>query len=265
MGLFSRSWGSHFLWLAGYPDRARRTAADTQKLARELGHPLTHSVVLAYVTMLHQFRRDRRAVAELAETTISLCTEHGFPYYLAWAEVLRGWSLAAAGAYGQGISDIRRGVEALQGKAGARLSYYRSLLAEACLWNGDIDDALQAIADGFEDIRKTQECWWEAELHRLRGEVLQSDALGRRSEAESCFRKAIEVARLQHAKSLELRAAVSLGRLWHQENRYEDTRCMLAQTYECFDEGLDTPDLRDAERLLQQLTAHGSNKGVLIN
>ena len=159
MGVFSRSWATHFLWHAGHPDRARAKAGETLSLACELSHPLTRAIALAYATMLHQFCRESK-VEWLAEATITLCTEHGFPYYLAWAEVLRGWSRAARGAREEGIAQIRRGIEVLQSTAGARLPYYRALLAEACTGFGRIDEALQALADGFADVRKTEERWW---------------------------------------------------------------------------------------------------------
>jgi predicted ATPase len=252
MGLFSRSWATHFLWLAGYPDRARKAADETLRLARELSHPLSHGVVLAYVTMLHQFCRDRTRVEQLAETTISLCSEHGFPYYLAWAEVLRGWSRAAAGAHDEGIGQIRGGIEALQAKAGARLSYYGCLLAEAYWWSGRNEESLQALTDAFGEIRKTGECWWESELHRLQGEILLLRPDPRCAEAEGCFHTAIEKARRQHAKSLELRAAVSLGRLWQAKHRYAEAQRLIEKVYSWFTEGFDTSDLREAELLLQR-------------
>jgi predicted ATPase len=110
-------------------------------------------------------------------------------------------------------------------------------LAEVFHWSGQTEDALQALADGFAGIRKTGECWWEAELHRLRGEVLLSDRAGTRAEAEACFQNAIEVARVQQAKSLELRAAVSLGRFWREEGRQADAHRLVGEVYGWFIEG----------------------------
>jgi predicted ATPase len=257
MGLFSRSWGTHFLWHAGYLDRARANTEETLKLADELAHPFTHAVVLAYAAMLHQLDRDPERVASLAESTIALCTEHGFSYYLAWAEVLRGWSHAAGGAPHKGVGEIQSGIQVLKAKAGARLSYYHALLAEACGWAGLIDDAFQALADGFADIQKTEEHWWEPELHRLRGELLRSGTVNRRVEAEASFHRALEVARNQHAKSLELRAALSLGRLWRDEGRQDDAYRLVAEICGWFAEGLDAPDLREAGSLLGELSDGG--------
>lgn len=254
MGLFSRSWATHFLWYAGYPDQAHTLREETLRLAGELAHPFSRVITLAYAAMLHQFCRDLERVDSVAEATITLCTQHGFPYYLAWAEVLRGWSRAAAGASEEGIAEIRRGIEVLQATAGARLSYYRALLAEACGWNGHSDEALQALDDAFADVRKTDERWCEAELHRLRGELLCSDTVNRRAEAEASFHRAIEVARGQRTKSLELRAALSLGRFWRDEGRLQDAHRLVAEVYGWFTEGLDTPDLREARSLLDELS-----------
>jgi predicted ATPase/DNA-binding winged helix-turn-helix (wHTH) protein len=252
MGLRSRSWESHFLWYAGYPDQAHTLGEETRKLAGELGHPLSRAVTLAYGAMLHQFSGDLERVDSCAEATIVLCIEHGYTYYLAWAEVLRGWSRAAAGRPEEGIAEIRRGIGVLQATVGTRLSYYRALLAEACGSNGHIEEALQVLADGFAEIQKTEERWWEAELHRLQGELLCSDRVNQRAKAEASFRQAIEVARGQRTKSLELRAVLSLGRFWRDEGRLEDAHRLVAEVYGWFTEGLDTPDLREARSLLDE-------------
>lgn len=257
MGLFSRSWATHFLWHAGYPDQACAQGEENLNLAGALAHPFSRAITLAYAAMLHQFCRDLERLDSLAEVTITLCTEHGFPYYLAWAEVLRGWSRAAAGRPEEGIGDIRRGIGVLQATAGARLSYYRALLAEACAWAGHIGDAFQAVADGLVDIQKTEERWWEAEVHRLRGELLRSEKVNERVEAEACFHRAIEVSREQRAKSLELRAAMSLSRLWRDEGRGDDAHRLLTGVYSWFTEGFNGPDLREARSLLDELSEHG--------
>jgi predicted ATPase len=205
--------------------------------------------------MLNQFSLDVKEVGRLAEATIAHSTEHGFSYYLAWAEALRGWSRVALGAHEEGLAEIRGAIEALQRSAGARLPYYHALLAEAYGWAGRIDEALQALADAFVGVSKTEERWWEAELHRLQGEMLRSEAIRRGAEAEGCFRTAIELARGQQAKSLELRAVVSLGRLWRDEGKRTQAWQLLAEVHDWFTEGFETPDLRDAKSLLEELTA----------
>jgi len=251
LGLFSRCWATHHLWLTGYPDQACASARETLNVARELAHPFTQTITLAYAAMLHQFRRDVEEVGRLAEEAIAHSTEHGFSYYLAWAEALRGWSCAALGAPDEGLAAIRGGIEALQRTAGARLPYYRALLVEAYGWAGCIGEALKALDEAFSDTGKTEERWWEAELYRLQGEMLRLDS--RKARAEECFRKAIEVARSQRSKSIELRAAVSLGRLWRDQGKQTRARQLLVDIHEWFTEGFETPDLRDARSLLEEL------------
>jgi len=249
MGLFSRSWATHFLWYAGYPDQARAKADKALCLASDVSHPFTRAVALAYATMLHQFCRDLNKVDSFADATVKLCTEHEFPYYLAWAEVLRGWSRAAEGALEEGVVEIRRGIEGLQAKAGARLPYYRGLLSECCLWAGHFDEAFHSLDRGFAEIEKTEERWWEPELLRIQGELLRTEPVNRLDDAEVCFHKAIEVARKRHAKSLELRATLSLGRLWRDRGRRRDGQMLVSEVFRWFTEGFDTTDLREAESL----------------
>jgi predicted ATPase len=138
----------------------------------------------------------------------------------------------------------------LQATAGARLPYYRGLLAEALGWSGQIDEAMQVLDDAFAGVRKTEEHWWEPELHRLRGELFRRD---RYREAESCFQQAAEAARKQDAKLLELRAAVSLARLWRDDGRHADAIRLLTDVHGGCMEGFHTADVRDAESLLQDL------------
>jgi DNA-binding winged helix-turn-helix (wHTH) protein/predicted ATPase len=255
VGLFSRSWEAHFLWHIGYPDAARAKAEETVNLASQFSHPLTRAITLGYATMLHQFQRDVDGIDRLAKATITHTTEHGLPYYLAWAELLEGWSAAIRGVCEDGITKIRHSIEVLQTMAGLRLPYYRALLAEAYGCGGRISEALQVLDDAFGIVQKTGERWWEAELHRLRGELLRSKSINRDDEAEACFRTAIAVARSQQAKTLELRAAVSLGRLWRDKGKRTQARRLVTEIHDWFAEGFETHDLRDARSLLGELYA----------
>ena len=123
-----------------------------------------------------------------------------------------------------------------------------------------MDEARQALADAFAEVRKTEERWWEAELHRLQGELLRSESINCGVEAEACFHRAIEAARGQHAKSLELRAAMSLGRLWRDEGRRADAHRLVREVHDWFTEGFDIADVRDAESLMHELTSEGPSK-----
>ena len=243
LGLFGRIWETHSLWHDGCADRARAKAEEALLLARTLSHPFSETITLAYAAMLQQFCRDVSEVSRLADATIAHATEQGFPYYLVWARILRGWCRCLNGDE-IGIAEIRDGIEVLQTTAGVRLPYYRGLLADACARFGRIDDGLEAIADGLKEIGRTGERGWEAELHRLRGELLR--ATSRNDEAEACFSSAIELARAQQALSLELRATVSMARLWRDQKQPRRGQRLVAAVYDRFTEGFDTPDLKEA-------------------
>jgi len=214
---------------------------------------------------------------------IALSTEQGFPYWLAAGTIRRGWALAEQGQVGEGISQIRQGLAALQVR-GAELYrlYYLALLAEAHGKAGQVEEGLTALAEALALVDRTGGRNYEAELYRLKGELtLQSKtSLGQVSDksqasqnmyeflstqhptpsthteagAEACFLKAIEIARRQQAKSLELRAVMSLSRLWQQQGKKKEAHRMLAEIYGWFTEGFDTKDLQEAKALLEKLS-----------
>jgi predicted ATPase len=250
LGMFSDIWEAHALWQAGYPDQAHTKAEVTLRRAQELAHPFTAAVTLAYAGMLSQFERDVQRVQLLARQTISHSKEHLFPYYLAWAEVLAGWSDAVQGA-ADGIGQIQRSIDVLQATAGMRLPYYRTLLAEACGRNGMIDEALHALDVAFNEGEETEERWWQPELHRIRGELFRSEPFVREHEAERSFKKAIDEARLQQAKLLELRASVSLGRLWRDRGNLVEAQELIGEVYKWFTEGFETADLTVARSFFE--------------
>jgi DNA-binding winged helix-turn-helix (wHTH) protein/predicted ATPase len=254
LGLFSRIWETHLLWHDGYADRALANAEQALARARHLDHPFSLTLTLAYAAMLSQFRREVDEVDRLAKATISHSAEHGFAYYHAWAEVLEGWSVAIREGTQDGIAEIQRGIEMLEATAGMRLPYYRGLLAETLGCAGRTEEALHAIADSFEHISRTGERWWEAELHRLQGELLRSRA-GSSPESEGCFQRAIDVARAQPSKALELRAAISLARLWRDEGKRIEALGLLTVLYDGFTEGFETPDLKEAKTLIEALSS----------
>jgi class 3 adenylate cyclase/predicted ATPase len=226
LGVFCRVWESHALWYLGYPDQALAMCQDGLDLAQELYHPFSQALALDYAAMLHQFRWERHAAHDRAESAISLCTEHGFAYYLAWGRILRGWALAEQ----------------------------KQLMAEACAKTGRIEEGLSALAEALAIAHKTGERFYEAELHRIKGELLLRQVLGDEEAAEGCFQKALEVTRSQEARSLELRAVMSLSRLWQKQGKKEEARQMLAEIYDWFTEGFDTADLKEAKALLQELS-----------
>jgi DNA-binding winged helix-turn-helix (wHTH) protein len=254
LGQFSRIWSTHLMWLDGHSDRARATAEETVALARELAHPFTLTIVLAYAGMLHQFRRDHDEVDNLADAAIAHASDHGFPYYLAWAKLLRGWSRGVRTKSDKGSADIREALEVLEANAKLRLPYYRALLADACAREEHFDEAFQALDRAFEDARQSEENWWLPELHRLRGELLDRTTRAK-DKAEASLHTALAIARRQRAKSLELRAAVSLGRMLRDRGKHSDAGRLIDAVYGTFTEGFETADLRDARMLLEELSS----------
>src|SRR5581483_152829 len=257
-GVFCLSWTTHVLWSLGYPDQALKRSQEALALAQELSHPFSLALVFDYATILHQFRRERQIVQERATAAIALCTEQGFAYYLAWGTIMRGWALAEQGQVGEGIAQMRQSLAALR-STGAELRhpYYLALLADACGKVEQTEEGLAALAEAQARVDKTGERWYEAELYRLKGELtLQSESKTPDSctaEAEACFQQALGVARHQEAKSLELRAATSLARLWQQQGKQTEARYLLAPVYNWFTEGFDTKDLQEAKALLEEL------------
>jgi predicted ATPase len=201
----------------------------------------------------------RGAVQERTEAAIALSTEQGFAIWLAASAYWRGWVLAEQGQGEEGIAQIRQGLAAWR-ETGAELSwhYLLGLLAEAHAKMGQVKEGLAAIDEALEAM-PTSGRFWEAELYRLKGELLLKDEGGGmkdevEAKAEECFRQAIEVAQRQGAKSLELRATVSLGRLWQSQGKQEEAHRMLVEIYGWFTEGFDTTDLKEAKALLEELS-----------
>jgi predicted ATPase len=204
--------------------------------------------------MLHQFRREPQAVHERAEAAIMLYTEQGFAYYLAWGTTMQGWAQVIQGQDEAGMTQMRRGLAALRATGAAlRLPYYLALLAEACGQTGNAAEGLPLLAEALTQAHKTGESWTEAELYRLKGELLLAQSARQTAEAETCFHQALTVARHQGAKSWELRTAMSLARLWQRQGKRDAARELLAAVYDWFTEGFDTADLQEAQALLEEL------------
>jgi len=257
VGVFALSYISHALWGLGYPDQAVQRSREALALAQEVHHPFSIALAQDYAAMLQLFRREQHTANTHAEIALTVCTEQGFAYYLAWATIIQGWVVAETGRREEGIAQMHQGLTTLQATGGGlRIPYYLALLAEAYGNHGEPGEGLHVLADAFDHVQHTGECWWEAEFHRRTGELLLQGA-GRRRQAaetpEACFHRALEVARRQQAKALELRAAMSLSRLWQQQGKHDAARQMLAEVYGWFSEGFDTVDLQEAKALLEQL------------
>ena len=173
---------------------------------------------------------------------------------LAFGMILRGSVLAKQGAREQGIAHIQRGLADHRATGGAlRQTFWLALLVEAHMEAGSVDEALIVLADALSVIEKTGERWCEAELYRLKGELLLKRGDSKASEAQYCLEHAIEIARIQTAKSFELRATISLAQLLAKQDRRNEARLMLSEIYDWFTEGFETADLKDAKALLDEL------------
>lgn len=216
---------------------------------------MSQVISLVYAAWLHQLRREPQALQTQAEAAIALCTKQGIMLYLVVAAVLRGWLLAEQDQAEEGIAQISQSLAAFQ-SAGAYIfrPYFLILLAEAYENNSQIEEGLKALDEALAMIDKGGERLYEAEVYRLKGELLMQTETNKEDEAEIRFKQALELARQQQAKSLELRAAVSLGRLWRAQGKHEETHQMLAEIYNWFSEGFDTVDLREAKALLETVS-----------
>jgi predicted ATPase len=202
-----------------------------------------------------QFRRDVSAVHEHAKAAVALTTEQGFTQWAAMGTSLRGWALAMQGEGEAGLGQVRQGIATYRA-AGAAIAvpYFGTVLADISADLGRTTDGLQALAEAHTLVEQHEERWWEAEVCRLRGVLLLRQPGRPPAEAATCFHQALEVARRQEAKSLELRSAMSLSRLWQQQGRRHEARELLAPIYGWFTEGFDTADLQEAKVLLDELS-----------
>jgi class 3 adenylate cyclase/predicted ATPase len=241
------------LWALGYADQALQQFHRTLALAREVAHDHSLAVSLLWAVIFHQFRREAQDVREQAEVAIVLTSEQGFLPLLPRVQFLQGWALAAQGQREAGLAQMRQGLVGYQATgAEAYRPYFLGVLAEVCAHAGQLDEGLRLVTEAFDLVQQSGERWYEAELHRLQGELLLRSA-DHKAEAEACFQQALNIARRQQAKSFELRAALSLNRLWQQQGKRQEARDLLAPIYHWFTEGFDTADLQEAEALLDEL------------
>jgi predicted ATPase len=197
---------------------------------------------------------------ELAEALIARACEYGLVTWSAVGTSLRGWALVELGHRSEGIAQIRHSITA-HGETGSEIArlHFRSLLAEALMKDNQVEESLALVDDALGAALRIGRYHFLAELYRLKGELLLKRGLRfERSglkEAEELFHQSIQIARRQSAKSLELRAALSLSRLWQSQNKKEEARQTLLEIYNWFTEGFDTEDLKEAGALQEELSS----------
>jgi class 3 adenylate cyclase/predicted ATPase len=254
-GVGCRVFAAMALWVLGYPDQAQQRSEEALAWAQEMAHPFNLAFALIHAARLHQFRREGAPAHTRAEAAIALATEQGFVLWLALAPVVRGWALAEQGQAAEGLAQIRQGIAARQA-IGAELQrpYNLAVLADAYGKVGQLEEGLRVLTEAQTAAQATGERYCEAELSRLTGELLRAQSSENHAAAEACFQQALALARLQQAKSWELRAAMSLSRLWQQQGKRDEARELLAPVYAWFTEGFDTADLQEAKALLETLS-----------
>jgi predicted ATPase len=254
-GVASLSYAAWTLWLLGYSDQALKRSYEALALAQRLSHPLNLAHAELFVGVLRQYRREVRAAQENAESVIAHTAEHRLTDYWAWATGLRGWAMAQQGRSEEGIAQLREGLAGFSTTEALLRPYFLCLLAEASTETGRFDDGLNSLTEALAVSDEHDLRFYEAETHRLKGELLLKQDDSNAAEAQSCFERAIEISRIQSAKSLELRATMSLARLVRSTARRDEARAMLAEIYGWFTEGFDTPALNEAKTLLDELSS----------
>ena len=241
------------LWLLGYPDQALRQLHAAHALAQELAHPPSLAFARMLTAIAYQLRRETDAAHEQAEALIALATEQGFALFLAMGGILRGGTRTTLGQRGEQIGQIRQDLAAVR-ETGSVVwePYFLALLADVYAQEGQVEAGLATLAEALAAAQAHGTTLVEAELYRLRGSLLLRQPGTPQAEAETWFQRALDVARRQEARSLELRAAMSLSRLWQQQGKRQEAHELLAAVYGWFTEGFDTADLQEAKALLEE-------------
>jgi class 3 adenylate cyclase/predicted ATPase/tRNA A-37 threonylcarbamoyl transferase component Bud32 len=242
------------LWHLGFPDQARTVNLEMRRLAREIGHPYSLAYALHHTCWLYQYCRFGSEVSAAAEEEIQIATEQRFALWHATGTFFKGAGMLLDGRATEALSFLRNGHAAFRA-GGARLTlpFQFSTLGEAFTRAHRFEDARRALDEGLAMGEETDERCQEAELHRLKGELLRAEDPEQARAAENSFCVAIETARRQRSKAWELRAATSLARLWQDEGRRAEARAALEPVYATYSEGFSTPDVMDAAALLDAL------------
>jgi predicted ATPase len=249
-------WASWLLWLTGHPDQFLAQNGRVIRLVRESGNPMTSAAVLVHAAAWHSGIGNVETALEFAQETIRLSDEAGIPMRRVEAEIIEGWALAELGEPAPGAAEIENAITNWREMGTViRLSWWLALLAQARVRAGMKQSALEAIDDALAFVEDRNERCWEAEIHRIKGDILAAINPEDVVSSEACYRKAVDVARSQNARSWELRAATSLARHWREQARSDEGRDLLAPVYNWFTEGFDTKDLKEAKALLGELSA----------
>ena len=242
------------LLLLGHPGEAAKMADEGLRRARESNHMFSLNYALVISAQLCRLGREPDAARKWSEQAIALSEEYGFPWWLQFGRRVHGWALTELGQVETGMAELASAIGASELHGFENQQTERAQLAYCYAQISRIGEALSLLDDVLAQIERTGEKMHQAEILRLKGEVLLMHDTKSAAESEACFRAALDVARTQEAKWWELRTSVSLARLLAKNDRRDEARAMLAQIYNWFTEGFDTADLKDAKALLDQLS-----------
>jgi predicted ATPase len=255
VGVFNQGFGSWAQWILGYPDKALQLLNETVNIARKSGHQHSLAFVLLLSCELNWFLGNFPQINKDTEELVPFCEKNGFIYIGAHGYFYRGERAVLEGKVKEGLAQMRQSLAIMEATGTMTcFSRLRARIADACRKAGDLEEGLSAVDWAFDAVQKYDERYVEAELYRLKGELLRMRGESE-NDVEECFRKAIEISRRRLAKSWELRATMSLSRLWQSQGKREEAKKALEEVYSWFTEGFTTPDLVEAKALLDKLSA----------
>ncbi|HET7288191.1 MAG TPA: hypothetical protein VFI71_12000, partial [Pyrinomonadaceae bacterium] len=239
------------LWFTGFPDQSLERIEEALTRARELSEPHGMAHATLFASVLYQLRRDTLMAQYYAEAVIDISREHGLALYGAMAMIMQAWSLSKYGGGREAVDQIREGLAALDATGTFLVRpHFLALLAEALSKLNENDEALVLLNEAMDLVHGKGERYYEAELYRMKGELLLKQSPENQANAEDCFRRSLQIAESQKAKTWQLRTALSLARLYRTQGKLVEARNLLAPIYDSFTEGFETDDLRDAGVLL---------------
>lgn len=240
------------LWLMGFPDQARAAGEQMLALAHEINHPYSRCYAISYVMVLNHWLGEIETTGRLAQENMGLAHQHGFPLWLLSGLAFQGWTQAMQGQ-ASGIAPLQQAVNTVRVAMNGVEAFFLAPLGAACLHLGQWEQALSASDAALVVVAAKNDRFLESEIFRVKGECLLAMPTPDTAAAEACFSQALAISHRQQAKSLELRAAMSLARLWQGQDKTEEARRVLEDVYTWFTEGFDTPDLQQARELLASL------------
>lgn len=258
-GVLIYCYDAQALWFLGFVERSERAAQGAIDLAKKLSSPFNEALCYAIHATYYAYRRDAAKTLEMAEAALKISNDRGFLHWIALASINKGWSLCRLGKAKEGLVTFLDGLKRWK-SMGAEMAgpTFSVLLGEIYQASGQSHKALYAIGEGLAISAKNNDRHNEAGLYRVKGEMLlklsKRNGTGDFAEAEECFKRAIDIAQQQKARALELRAALSLACLWNSMRKKREAHRMLSNIYDLFTEGFDTPDLKKARELLDELS-----------